>query len=165
MPIRGGKGESRSLLVCRVGAKLCALPLGKLLETMRPLPTEPLAGTADFVAGVASIRGRPTPVLDARKLLGSRSDSAPGRYVTLELGGAAERARVAAIAVDSVVGIRDVAPGILDDLPHLLRSGRGEDDVVSAVATLDSELLLVLEQARLVPEELWQKLEQERAST
>ena len=159
--MRGEAGASRSLLVCRAGAKLCALPLTQLLETMRPLLTEPLAGTADFVAGVASIRGRPTPVVDARKLLGSASETAPGRYVTLDLTSNSGKARVLALAVDEVIGVRVVAVHLLDDVPDLLRARSPERDVIDAVATFDAELLLVLQQARLFPEELWQRLEQE----
>lgn len=154
-------GSAQTLLVCRVGAKLCALPLGCLRETMRPLPVEPLAQTADFVTGLAVIRGLATPVLDARKLLGSPSDLAPGRYVTLDLG--AQGSRVVALAVDAVVGVRDVPSALLGELPSLARDS--ERGVVSAVATLDRELLLVLEQARLVPDALWRRLEQERTAS
>jgi purine-binding chemotaxis protein CheW len=143
------------MLVCRVGAKLCGLSLPQLLETMRPLPTEPLARTADFVAGLALIRGQPTPVVDARKLLGSASERAPGRYVTFKLG-SSTRARVAALAVDEVVGVRDVDLTQLTDLPGLLRAAQG--DAVAALAALDSELLLVLEHARLLPDSVWQEL-------
>jgi purine-binding chemotaxis protein CheW len=157
----GSGGKTGSLLVCRVGTKLCALPLSCLLETMRPLAVEALTQTADFVSGVALIRGRPTPVVDARKLLGSPSDRPPGRYVTLDLG---ERgARVAALAVDAVVGVRDVPEGLLGELPGLL--GGSPSSFVGAVTTLDAELLLVLEQARLVPEDVWQRLEQKGAPT
>lgn len=150
----GSGGKAGSVLVCRVGTKLCALPLGCLRETMRPLAVEPLAQTADFVSGVALIRGRPTPVLDARKLLDSPSAHPPGRYVTLDL--AEHGARVAALAVDDVVAVRDVPDGLLGELPPLLAGSRSS--VVAAVTTLDEQLLLVLEQARLVPDEVWQRL-------
>jgi purine-binding chemotaxis protein CheW len=122
---------------------------------MRPLPVEPLAQAADFVSGLAVIRGRPTPVVDARKLLGSPSEREPGRYVTLVLGSDGDR--IAALAVDAVVGVRELSEGSLE-LPPLLAA---RTDVVAGVATLDSELLLVLEQARLVPEATWQRLDQE----
>lgn len=152
----GSGGKAGSLLVCRVGTKLCALPLGCLLETMRPLAVEALAQTADFVSGVALIRGRPTPVVDARKLLGSPSDRPPGRYVTLSLG-----ERVAALAVDAVVGVHDVSEGLLSELPGLL--GGSPSSFVAAMTRLDRELLLVLEQARLVPEDVWRRLEEKGA--
>src|SRR5882757_8443766 len=98
-------GEHERLLICRVGAKVCGLPLARVIETMRPLHVEPLAKLTGFVAGLALIRGRPTPVIDARQLLGSPSEAGAGRYVTLGLD---ERngQRVAALAVDEVLGIR-----------------------------------------------------------
>lgn len=149
-------GTTGSLLVCRVGSKLCALPLGCLLETMRPLSTEPLPQAPDFVAGVAVIRGRPTPVIDARKLLDGKSEHAPGRYVTLDVDRRGER--VAALAVDAIVGVREVTDGVLAALPSLLRAPDG--GVLAGFGMLDAELLLVLEQARLVPEEVWKQLDQ-----
>jgi purine-binding chemotaxis protein CheW len=160
MATSGGAEGAVRLLVCRVGAKLCALPLEQLLETMRPLPTEALANLPDFVLGLALIRGRPTPVLDARRLLGSPHDRAPERYVTLDVSGGA--ARVVALAVDSVIGVRDLPAEALGDLPSLLRTP--ESDVVGTIATLDAELVLVLERGRLLPNELWQRLEPERSS-
>jgi chemotaxis protein methyltransferase CheR len=89
-------GEARGaerLLICRVGTKVCGLPLLRVIETMRPLPVEPLGQMPLFVNGLALIRGRATPVLDARTLLGSPSAAAPGRYVTLDLGPGRRRRR------------------------------------------------------------------------
>src|SRR4051812_28054387 len=100
---RGQDGQL-SLLVCRVGSRLCGLPLAQVVETMRPLPIEPLAHLPSFVDGLSLIRGRPVPVLDARRLMGV--DGEPGvrtRFVTLEL---AEGSAV--LAVDAVLGVRSV---------------------------------------------------------
>lgn len=155
MAASGGRSVDSRLLVCRVGAKLCGLPLAHVLETLRPLPTEPLAGANRLVAGVALIRGAPTPVVDARELLGSSTEEAAGRYVTLALAGSGAGARVVALAVDSVVGVRDGER--LGPLPALLRE---QAEVVAALGTLDAELLLVLERARLVPDAVWPLLEQ-----
>jgi purine-binding chemotaxis protein CheW len=151
--LRGRSIEAR-LLVCRVGTKLCGLPLQHVLETFRPLATEPLAGANELVLGVALIRGVPTPVVDARQLLSSLTAGAPGRYVTLALGEGGAEARVVALAVDSVLGIRDGER--LGPLPALLRE---HGEVVAALGTLDAELLLVLERARLVPDAVWPLLE------
>jgi purine-binding chemotaxis protein CheW len=45
---------SRSLVV-RVCARLCVVPLAHVVETMRPLPVERIAGTPSFVRGVSII--------------------------------------------------------------------------------------------------------------
>lgn len=161
MPASGGTNAHQRLLVCRVGAKLCALPLSGVLETLRPLPAEPLAGAPDFVSGVALIRGRPTPVVDARRLLGGAVPAAPTRYVTLGFGADAATPRVVALSVDAVLGVRELAEAELARVPALLQ---GQRELISALGALDAELLVVLEHARLLPESLWQQLEQERTS-
>lgn len=159
MAASGGSGVKR-LLVCRAGAKVCGFPLERVLETMRPLPVEPFAQMPEFVLGVAVIRGRATAVIDARQLLGSPSDRPPERYVTLGFDAHAERS--AAFALDSVLGVREVDASALGAWPRLLGDARG--DVVQRLGALDSELFLVLEHARLLPEAAWRLLEQEPRS-
>lgn len=141
------------MLICRVGSRLCGLPLAHVVETMRPLPIESLAHLPEFVDGLSLIRGRPTPVLDARRLLGAaREPGACTRFVTLEL---AERSP--ALAVDAVLGVRDIDVTELAQLPALLRDA--QNDLVAALGTLDQQLLIVLERSRLLPEAVWAVLE------
>ena len=138
-------------LLCRVGDLLCALPLEHVDEAMRPLAVEAIAGMPSFVQGLAIVRGAPIPVVDAGTLLnGARSH--PTRFVTVKTG----RRRIA-LAVDAVVGVVDISPGSLDPLPRLFQDA--SLDVISAIGTLDADLLLVLRSARLVPEEVWAGLE------
>lgn len=145
-------------LLCRVGTRVCALPLTHVYETMRPLPTSALAGTPAFVRGVAVIRGAPVPVVDAARLLGA-TDAAPARrFVTVRSGD-----RTVALAVDSVEGVSSLEAAELGELPPLLRDA--DAATVSAIGTLDAELLLVLESARVVPDSVWDKLDQRRASS
>lgn len=152
---RGTRGVQQ-LLICRVGAKLCGLPLSDVIETMRPLPLERLANMPGFVGGLSLIRGRPTPVVDGRVLLGASGEqSATARYVVLELGD-----RHAALLVDAVLGIRDIAQAELQQLPLVLRESQA--DRVGALGTLDAELLLVLEHARLLQELGREQLEEAR---
>jgi purine-binding chemotaxis protein CheW len=119
---------------------------------MRPLPVEALAGTADPVRGVALIRGRPTPVLDLKALL---DGGAPGplgrRFVTLRI-----EDRVVALAVDDVIGVHELDPAALGELPPLLHADSAER--FAALGTLDQQLLVVLSAARLVPDEVWAAL-------
>jgi purine-binding chemotaxis protein CheW len=122
---------------------------------MRPLPVEPLAHLPSFVDGLSLIRGRPTPVLNARRLLGADGEpGAPARFVTLEL---AERS--AALAVDAVLGVRSLDVAELAHLPALLRDA--QNDLVAALGTLDQQLLVVLERSRLLPEAVWAALRAE----
>jgi purine-binding chemotaxis protein CheW len=147
------------LLVLRVGGHLCGVPLSDVAEVCRPVPTKPLPGTPLFVLGVAILRARPTPVVDARRLLGQGIEEAPTRYVSLKLG--AERPRVVALAVDAVVGIREVSRERLDPLPGVLG---GAEPLLQSLGALDGQLFMLLEHARLLPEALWAELERERAT-
>jgi purine-binding chemotaxis protein CheW len=150
---RGASGVEQ-LLICRVATKLCGLPLADVVETMRPLPLERLANMPVFVSGLSLIRGRPTPVVDGRLLLGASVEPvATSRYVVLELG-----ERRVALLVDAVLGIRDIAEVELQQLPLVLRESQAAQ--VGALGALDAELLLVLEHARLLDELSFEQVEE-----
>jgi purine-binding chemotaxis protein CheW len=129
------------------------LPLANVIETTRPLPIEPVAGAPDFVLGLAIVRGAAVPIVDAGRLLGG-GKSAPARFVMLTVG-----KRRVGLAVAGVAGIHHVAAMSLEELPPLLRSA--DAAVVSAIGTLDAELLMILQTVRIVPEELLAALEKE----
>jgi purine-binding chemotaxis protein CheW len=147
--MRGGVGGL--VLVARARGLLCGLPVPHIVETMRPLPVEPLPGSPPFVRGLSLIRGAPVPIVDVGALLGSAAPPRTTRLVTLRL---AER-RVG-LALEEVLGLREL-PESLGALPPLL--GDAPADAVSAVGSLDAELLVVLQTARLLPESVWRALE------
>lgn len=138
------------MLLCRVHGSICALPLAQVIETLRPLPLEPLAGAPSFVCGVSVLRGVPVPVVDLGFLLAAEQVQ-PSRFVALRAG-----AHTVAIAVESVLGVRSLEGETEGTLPPLLRDAAG--DVVRSLRSLDRELLLVLDGGRLVPEELLARL-------
>lgn len=146
-------GTALSLL-CRARSHLCALPLACIAETMRPMPVSALAEAPDFVLGMAVIRGSAIPVVDAGRLLGSDEPPDATRFVTLSI-----EKRQVALAVERIVGIRGLAGVSLQDLPPLLRDAGAQR--VAAIGMLDSELLLVLQTMRLVPESVWETLQGE----
>jgi purine-binding chemotaxis protein CheW len=156
--------EGNLFVLCRIGSRIGALALLDVRETMRPLPIEPLAGTPPFVLGLAVVRGSPVPVIDAGRLLNPSAlpyspiaSSFPSRFVSLKLGD-----RTTALAVDAVLDVRSLAAGMLADIPPLL--SEASEDLVSLVGALDTELLLVLETARLVPESVWSAIKAEGAT-
>jgi purine-binding chemotaxis protein CheW len=156
--------EGDLFVLCRIGSRIGALALLDVRETMRPLPIEPLAGTPPFVLGLAIVRGSPVPVIDAGRLLNPSALpyspialSFASRFVSLKLGD-----RTAALAVDAVLDVRSLAAGMLADIPLLL--SEASEDLVSLVGALDTELLLVLETARLVPDSVWSAINAEGAT-
>lgn len=139
-------------MIVTVGRRACAIGLQYVAETMRPLAIEAISGTPEFVRGVSVIRGTPIPVVDLQVLLENGENSAAyGRFVTVKVG-----ERRVALAVDGVVGVRDLDPAQIGELPPLLRDI--DADVVEAIGTCDAQLLIVLRAARIVPDEVWATL-------
>jgi purine-binding chemotaxis protein CheW len=137
-------------LVVGVHTRVCAVPLKHVLETMRPLPVEPIAGTLSFVQGISVIRGLLTPVIDLGVLLGT-SPGTGGRYVTLRLND-----RQVALSVSTVLGIRELNRSTIKELPPLLQGA--SKDVIEAIGTLDTQVLVVLRSGWELPHEVLQAL-------
>jgi purine-binding chemotaxis protein CheW len=138
--------EARPVLICRVLALSCALPLEAVIETMRPLPMEAVSGMPRFVLGISIIRGAPVVVVDAGLLLGDRPSTAR-RAVTVRT-----TSRTIALLVDQVIGVHTLTAQSLATLPPLL--DRTASDAITAIAALDNELFLMLRVAKLVPDDL-----------
>jgi purine-binding chemotaxis protein CheW len=139
-------------LLCRVDTRLCALPLPSVVETMRRLPVEPLAGAPSFVLGLSIVRGVPIPVIDLARLLGNPSGRDAGRLVTVRAG-----ARQIGLAVTDVVGIHSIPASTARDLPPLMRET--DAAAVSSIGALDRELLHVLRSVQLLPDDVWRAID------
>jgi purine-binding chemotaxis protein CheW len=145
------------MLVTRVGGVTCGFPIEHVIETMRPLPVEPIGGSGGealvLVDGVTMIRGAPVPVVDARRLLGVPGERG-ARFVIVR---AADR-RVA-VVVDAVIAVRRIELATLAQLPPLL--GGAQRDSVAAIGTHDAGFLVVLDSARLLPRDSWAAIERD----
>lgn len=137
-------------LIVRAHTYLCALPLEHVIETMRPLPVEPLAGTSPFVRGMSIIRGEPTPVIELAVLLGAPSES-PLRFMTVRAGG-----KQVALSVGAVARIFDLDPRVMGGLPPLLRGASA--DFVKSIGILDEQFLFALRSGWELPAEAWQAM-------
>lgn len=150
------KMQQRLSLLCRVSAQLCALPLEHVVETMRPLPVQFVGGGPEFVSGLSIIRGVPVPVVDTGSLLGEKR-SPHTRFVIVKAG-----SRLVVLAVDEVLGFRAIPADSLQELPPVL--GDAHTDLIAAIGAVDTQLLLVLRTARVVPESFWAAMELEGVS-
>ncbi|MFI4940819.1 MAG: chemotaxis protein CheW [Burkholderiales bacterium] len=144
-------------LVFRSDLRLCALPLGSVTETMRPLPIEPMPEMPVFLLGVSIIRGAIVPVVDVARLLGLSTYASHARFVTLKLGD-----RSVAFAVDDVIGIRRLASETTAVIPPLLSAA--DAGVIDEMTTLDAELIVVLQAAHLIPDSVWEALDLNRTT-
>ena len=131
-------------LVFGVGELLCALALRDVVETIRPLPVQPLAGTADVLLGVSVIRGLAVPVVDTARLLGAAAER-PCRFVTTRT----EQGPLA-YATGPVRGVLPGEPDPAPPPPPVLAAAAPR--LVAAVGVLDSQPLLFLRGAGLIAE-------------
>jgi purine-binding chemotaxis protein CheW len=135
-------------LIARVGALACAIPIEHVVETMRPLPVDPIGAMPAYVLGVSIIRGAPTLAIDLAALLGVAGDRAT-RFVVVRSG----ESRRVALAVDAVVEVRELAHQ-LGELPPLLHA-----DAIRSIAAADRGLVVVLEATRAIAPEVWSAME------
>jgi purine-binding chemotaxis protein CheW len=141
--------NQRQALIIGAGGRICALPLSHVIETMRPLPVEPIQGVPFFVQGVSIIRGIPTPVISLGAVLGAGDDAAE-RFITLRLDD-----KQVALAVNAVLGVRELDP-TLEALPPLLQGA--SKYATETISTLDRHLLTVLQTGWELPDEVWKAL-------
>lgn len=146
-----------SWLLCRAGGILCALPIEQVVEIMRVLPLDQIAGVPVYVCGVSVIRGAPVPVVDLGRIIGNQTTN-PTRLIAVRAA-----ARTIALAVDAVLGVTAIAADASGQLPPLLRDAAS--DTINAISTLDCDLVIFLRAARLVPEDVLVRLDAERASS
>ena len=133
------------MLVTRVGGIACAIPITHVVETMRPLPIEPVTDSQlAFVRGVSVVRGTAIPVIDTASLLGQEGRE-QARFVVVRAG-----ARTVALLVDAVIDVRSFDSATFSELPPLVRAIT--HDNVQAIGALDRELFVVLDTGRIVPE-------------
>lgn len=133
-----------ALLVCQIGRRVCALPVSRVAEIMRPLPVTFIPDAPAHVLGMAVVRGEPLPVVDLSRLLNETS-SGITRFVCLRSDGGDARL---VVAVDGVESIRRLPATALRRLPSLLKGD--SPPLIDAVTPLDTELMLVLDSVRLL---------------
>lgn len=135
-------------LVLRVGKLVCGLPLATVIEVMRCLPVVAISNLPRFVMGVSRIRANRVPVVNLRELFEPGcAQATPTRLVTIRVG-----ARVVALAVDAVIGARELDRALLEKVPPLLKSA--PPNVLAAIGFLDREFLMALDGSRMLPEDI-----------
>ncbi|CAG0930887.1 hypothetical protein PLCT1_01554 [Planctomycetaceae bacterium] len=139
----------RPIIVFRVGARLCALPVESVLETHRPLSCEPLPDTPAWVLGVSQLRGMLTPVVDLGLLLSSLKLDEPRRAIATRTS----KGRCVDLLVSDVIGLRARNDFVAGTIPPLLSECSSR--LIEELGRLDDALLSVLKTGSLVPEDIW----------
>lgn len=127
----------------RVRARDVALPVGYVMEQMRPLPVEPLRGTPPYILGMSRVRGEAIPVMDLGLFLTGTPGPPPARWVRVRAGD-----RCVALGVDAVAGVKQAESLHFGALPRLLRDA--DTAAVDALGVLDASLVMLLHAARLL---------------
>ncbi len=152
--IESAGGGARRLVLFRVGTGMCAMPVGQVIETMRPQPVQALADTPHYIMGVAMIRGAVVPVVDLAALVHGHGPE-PARLMTVRAGTTADRSRTAALAIAGIDGVASIPVASLERLSPLLGE---QDGAVRSVGVASTGVLLLLDGARTVPDEVWYTL-------
>ena len=105
-----------------------------------------MTGAPAGVKGLAVVRGEPIPVIELGALFDGGSTECT-RFVSIVAG-----SRRISLAVDSVLGVREVDVASIQDLPPLF--AHGGNHAVATIGMVDAELLMVLKSARLVTGDL-----------
>ena len=116
---------------------------------MSGAPDDPLRGTVPFRdggQGQAAAAGGVAIEAAAKRETAEASLMSMGRTLRPVPGG---RRAAIVLAVGAVVGVKAIAAGDLQDLPPLLQDAPAA--VVSAIGTLDGELLLMLRNCSVLP--------------
>lgn len=140
------------VLLVRARGSVYALSLETVIETMRPLPAELIPGMPPYLRGLAVVRGEAVPVVDLAVLLDGPKTDRVGRFILVRAG-----RRKVVIAVEAVLGVFGLDRSIQQGLPPLLQDANAE--LMASVGVRDQQLLLLLQPARLVPEEAWREFE------
>jgi purine-binding chemotaxis protein CheW len=151
------KAAAAPRLLCRSNRQHYAIPLENVVEIMRVLPIEALAGAPTYVRGLSVVRGAPVPVVDIGLLIGDRSTQL-GRLVVIRTGG-----RHVALQVDTVLGIHLLDIETFGELPPLLRDVAS--DTVDAIGAVDEELLFALRATQLVPDSVFAEIDRSGAQS
>jgi chemotaxis signal transduction protein len=77
-PDDAAPSERVEVLVVELRGRAYALPAGLVREVAPAAPVTPLPGTADWVLGIAAVRGAPLPVADLQRRVPPRAGAEPG---------------------------------------------------------------------------------------
>ena len=146
--------SGNQLLIVNAAGRLCGVPIGSVLEILRPVAIQELAGLPAYLCGLAVIRGQPTAVVDVSTVLTGLSDGRIGRYLSMRSEG-----RPFALRVEAVLGIREVDRRAFRDLPELIEPAR---DLVAGVLALGTELLTVLRSSPGFSTQVWAGIDRAR---
>ena len=136
------------IVVFTIDEQFYALPLPAVVKVIHAVEIRHLPEAPEIITGIINVKGRIIPVADIRKRFGlpAHEIDPDDRLIIADTG-----KRQVAILVDTVTGIRDLAPGQLKQAKETLPFA----EHLRGVAKVDDELILIydLEQFLSLDEE------------
>ena len=135
----------------RVGTAEYAIPAAQVLHLESFEAATHVPGAAKYVAGLVQVRGRVVPVVDLRVRFGLPPAPAghelDRRVIVVQIG-----ARIAGMLVDSAREVVPLAASSFERPPVLIEERA--DGFVTAIATANKRLFLIVDVPRVIGEEL-----------
>jgi len=141
------------LLTFRLGASTYGVDILRVKEIRGWAPVTKIPHSPPHVLGVLNLRGAIVPVIDLRLRfeLPEAAFSPTTVVIVLSLHTAAGQ-RDCGVVVDSVSDVVDVAPEAIKPPPSL--KGAGNQDFIGGIATVDEQMLILLNVDQLVTQDL-----------
>jgi purine-binding chemotaxis protein CheW len=137
------------IVVFTLDEQLYGLPLPAVIRVIHAVEVRRLPKAPEIITGIINVKGQIIPVVDIRKRLelATHEIDPDNRLIIADTG-----KREVAILVDTVTGIRDLAPGQLKQAGETLPFA----EHLKGVAKVDDELILIydLEQFMNLEEEI-----------
>ena len=137
------------IVVFTLDELLYALPLHTVIRVIHAMEVRHLPEAPEIISGIINVQGRIIPVVDIRKrlVLRAKEIDPDDRMIIADTG-----ERQVTLLADTVIGIRDLAPGQLAIAGETLPFA----EHLRGVAKIDDELILIydLEQFLSLDEEM-----------
>jgi len=135
-------GQGPLVLLVQAGTRNIAIPLGDIVETLRPLAVDPLQTSLGYLAGVSVVRGEPVPVVDLAALLQPGAKGGQGRWVVLK-----GKPSSVVLSVDRIVGLKRLDRAQMKEVPPLLREFH--TDLARAIVLQDAHCTTLIDASRI----------------
>lgn len=151
--IENGNDPVVQWVTFRLGDETYGINVMQVQEVLRVSEIAPVPGAPDYVLGIINLRGNVVTVIDTRKRFGMPPGEVDdySRVVIIESQG-----QIFGILVDSVAEVVELRRSEIDVAPNV---GNEESArYIQGVATVDSDLLILVDLNKLLTEEEWEEM-------
>ena len=136
-----------------LGDETYGINVMQVQEVLRVTEIAPVPGAPHYVMGIINLRGNVVTVIDTRARLGlsARDLDDSSRVVIIEAG-----KHVVGILVDSVAEVIELRMSEVESAPNV--GGDESSKYIQGVASVEGELLIMVDLNKLLSEEEWMEL-------